>query len=328
MSWTTPFVLVMLLGGVALLIAFVFIERRVKAPMFRLNLFRIRAFAAGNLAGFLASVARGGLMFMLVIWLQGIWLPIHGYDFGVTPLWAGIYMIPMSAGFLVAGPLFGRLSDRYGARYFATGGMVLSAVSFGLMIILPVNFPYPLFALLILLNGLAMGMFTAPNIAAIMNSVPARHRGVSSGMRATLINAGMPLSIAIFFSLMILGMNTSLPATMYAELTQQGMPAAIAQRLADTPPITYLFAAFLGYNPLGTLIPSAVLQTLPPAQSAMITSRTFFPQLIADAFNNGLVKVLTFSVVMCLIAAGASWLRGGKYVYREEGDYGAETTLV
>jgi len=260
-------------------------------------------------------------MFMLVIWLQGIWLPMHGYDFEVTPLWAGIYMAPMSVGFLIAGPLFGRLSDKYGARYFATGGMVLAAISFGLMIILPVNFSYPLFALLIMLNGLAMGMFTAPNIAAIMNSVPARHRGVGSGMRATMINAGMPLSIAIFFSLMILGMNTSLPATMYGGLTQQGMPAPIARSLADAPAITYLFAAFLGYNPLGTLTPSQVLHALPSAEAATITSRTFFPQLISSAFDRGLVQVLTFSMVMCLIAAGASWLRGGKYIYHEESEY-------
>jgi MFS family permease len=321
MSWTTPFVLGMLLGGAALLVAFFFIERWVRSPMFRLNLFRIRAFAAGNVAGFLASVARGGLMFMLIIWLQGIWLPMHGYDFEVTPLWAGIYMAPMSIGFLVAGPLFGRLSDRYGARYFATGGMVLAAISFALMIVLPVDFPYPAFALLILLNGLAMGMFTAPNTAAIMNSVPARHRGVSSGMRATLINAGMPLSITIFFSFMILGMNALVPAAMYSGLTQQGMPALVAQRLADVPAITYLFAAFLGYNPLGTLIPAQVLHALPPAQVATITSRMFFPQLIAGAFDHGLVEVLVFSIIMCLIAAGASWLRGGKYVYREEDEY-------
>jgi MFS family permease len=260
---------------------------------------------------------------MLIIWLQGIWLPMRGYDFEVTPLWAGIYMVPMSIGFLVAGPLFGRLSDRYGARYFATGGMLLAAISFGLMIVLPVDFPYPWFAVLILLNGLAMGMFAAPNTAAIMNSVPARHRGVSSGMRATLINAGMPLSIGIFFSLMILGMNASVPAAMYGGLTQQGMPAPIAQRLADAPAITYLFAAFLGYNPLGTLIPSQVLHALPTAQAATITSRTFFPQLISGAFHHGLTEVLVFSIVMCLIAGGASWLRGGKYVYREEGDWGS-----
>jgi EmrB/QacA subfamily drug resistance transporter len=323
MSWTTPFVLGMLIAGIVLLVAFIFIERRVRVPMFRLNLFRIRAFAAGNVAGFLASVARGGLMFMLIIWLQGIWLPMRGYDFEVTPLWAGIYMVPMSIGFLVAGPLFGRLSDRYGARYFATGGMVLAAISFGLMIVLPVDFPYPPFAALILLNGLAMGMFAAPNTAAIMNSVPARHRGVSSGMRATLINAGMPLSIGIFFSLMILGMNASVPAAMYGGLTQQGVPVTIAQRLADAPAITYLFAAFLGYNPLGTMIPPQVLQALPPAQAATITSRTFFPQLISGAFHQGLAEVLVFSIVMCLIAGGASWLRGGKYVYREDGEWGS-----
>ncbi len=321
MSWTTPFVLGMILGGVALLIAFVFIERWVPAPMFRLNLFRIRAFAAGNVAGFLSSVARGGLMFMLVIWLQGIWLPMHGYNFEVTPLWAGIYMIPMSLGFLIAGPLFGRLSDIYGARYFATGGMVLAAITFALLIVLPVDFPYVPFAALILLNGLAMGMFAAPNTAAIMNSVPARHRGVSSGMRATLINAGMPLSISVFFAFMILGMNATVPASMYGGLTQQGMPGPIAQRLADAPAIMYLFAAFLGYNPLATLIPTTVLHALPPAEVATITSRTFFPQLISDAFHRGLTEVLIFSIVMCLIAAGASWLRGGKYVYHEDGKY-------
>jgi EmrB/QacA subfamily drug resistance transporter len=318
MSWTTPLVLGMLIGGAVLLVAFFFIEQRVKSPMFRLNLFRIRAFAAGNVAGFLASVARGGLMFMLIIWLQGIWLPIHGYNFEVTPLWAGIYMVPMSIGFLIAGPLFGRLSDRYGARYFSTGGMLLAAITFGLMMGLNVNFPYPAFAFLIFLNGLAMGMFAAPNTAAIMNSVPAKHRGVSSGMRATLVNAGMPLSIGIFFSFMILGMNSIVPLSMYNGLIQNGMPGAIAQKLAAAPALTYLFAAFLGYNPLGTLIPAQVLHALPPAQAATITSRTFFPQLISDAFHHGLFEVFVFSIVMCLIAAGTSWLRGGRYVYREE----------
>ena len=257
---------------------------------------------------------------MLAIWLQGIWLPLHGYDFKVTPLWAGIYMLPMSIGFLIAGPLFGRLSDRFGARYFATGGMILAAVSFALLIFLPVNFPYSLFALLILFNGLCMGMFAAPNTAAIMNSVPARHRGASSGMVATLFNVGMPLSIGIFFSLMIIGMNASVPATMYSGLTQQGVPTQVAQQIASAPPVGYLFAAFLGYNPLGTLIPSGVLNSLPAGQAAIITSRSFFPQLIDGAFHHGLAEVFTFSAVMCLIAAGASWLRGGRYVYREAGE--------
>jgi EmrB/QacA subfamily drug resistance transporter len=320
MSWTTPFVLGMIIGGVALLTAFAFIEQRVRAPMFRINLFRIRAFAAGNMAGFLASVARGGLMLMLTIWLQGIWLPLHGYDFEVTPLWAGIYMIPSSLGILVAGPLSGRLSDRFGARYFATIAMILMAVGFSLMLALPVNFAYHKFALVILLDGIAMGMFMAPNTAAIMNSLPPQHRGVGSGMRATLINVGNPLSIAIIFSLMILGLNASMPAALYSGLVQNGIPAQVAQQLAGAPPVGYLFAAFLGYNPLRTLIPTSVLNALPPQQAATITSRAFFPQLIDNAFHHGLVEVLIFSIVICLIAAGASWVRGGKYIYHEEGE--------
>ncbi len=318
MSWTTPFVLSMLISGVALLIVFAFIERIVPAPMFRLNLFRIRAFATGNLAAFLSSIARGGFMLMLTIWLQGIWLPLHGYDFEVTPLWAGIYMIPASVGFLMSGPISGRLSDRFGARYFATGGMVLAALTFGLMLALPVDFTYPVFAAVLFFNGLAMGMFAAPNIAAIMNSVPPRHRGASSGMLATLNNMGIPLSMGIFFSLMIIGMNASVPTTMYNGLTQLGVPAQIAQQLASAPPVSYLFAAFLGYNPLGTLIPPSVLQALPPAQAATITSRAFFPKLIDVAFHHGIAQVFIFSVAMCVIAAGVSWVRGGKYIYHEE----------
>jgi EmrB/QacA subfamily drug resistance transporter len=318
MSWTTPFVLSMLTSGIALLIAFVFIERILPAPMFRLSLFRIRAFATGNVAAFLSSIARGGLMLMLTIWLQGIWLPLHGYDFEVTPLWAGIYMIPSSIGFLMSGPLSGRLSDKFGARYFATGGMVLAALTFGLMLALPVDFAYPLFALVLFFNGLSMGMFAAPNIAAIMNSVPPQHRGASSGMLATLNNMGIPLSMGIFFSLMIIGMNTSVPAAMYSGLTQLGIPAQVANQLASAPPVGYLFAAFLGYNPLGTLIPSSVLQALPPGQAATITSRAFFPKLIDGAFHRGLAQVFIFSIVMCVIAAGVSWSRGGKYIYHEE----------
>jgi EmrB/QacA subfamily drug resistance transporter len=317
MSWTTPFVLGMMGGGVALLVAFAFIERHVRAPMFQLNLFRIRAFAAGNAAGFLASVARGGLLLMLTIWLQGIWLPLHGYDFEVTPLWAGIYLIPSSVGILIAGPLSGRLSDRFGARYFATVAMVLTAIAFVLMLALPVNFAYHMFALVILLYGISIGMFIAPNTAAIMNSLPPQRRGVGSGMRLTLMNVGSPLSMVIIFSLMIIGLNASMPTALYNGLSQNGIPAQIAQQIASAPPIAYLFAAFLGYNPLGTLIPSNILNALSPEQAATITSRAFFPQLIAGPFHNGLVQVLIFSIVLCLIAAGASWLTGGKHVYRE-----------
>jgi MFS family permease len=320
MSWTTPFVLSMLIGGVAALVLFAVVEQRVKEPMFRLSLFRIRAFAAGNMAGLLSAIGRGGLQFMLVIWLQGIWLPLHGYSFEVTPFWAGIYMLPLTLGFLVAGPISGRLSDLYGARLFATGGMVLTAVSFMLLMLLPVNFPYMTFALLLFLNGIASGFFAAPNTAAIMNSVPAESRGVASGMRVAFVNAGMPLSIGVFFSLMIVGLNSTVPQALYNGLTQNGVSSAVAEGLAKLPPIGYLFAALLGYNPFGTLLGPKVLSSLPAAAADKLTSRWYFPQLISAPFQHGLAMVMTFSVVICLIAAAASWVRGGKFVQMDSED--------
>ena len=253
---------------------------------------------------------------MLIIWLQGIWLPLHGYDYTQTPLWAGIYMLPMTVGFLVAGPISGMLSDRYGARPFATGGMLLSALTFGLLMLLPADFWFPVFALLIFLNGVAMGLFASPNTAAIMNSVPARYRGVASGIRVTFMNVGMPLSIGLFFTLMIVGLNTTVPPALYSGLTGSGVPVAVAHRLAGLPPISYLFASFLGYNPLQTLL-GPVLGQLAPAEAARLTGNTFFPSLISGPFQHGLVLVLSFSIVASLVAALASALRGGRYVHEE-----------
>ena len=320
MSWTTPFVLSMLIGGAAVLLLFVVVEQRVKVPMFRLSLFRIRAFAAGNLAGLLSAVGRGGLMFMLTIWLQGIWLPLHGYNFEVTPLWAGIYMLPLTFGFLIAGPISGLLSDRFGARPFATGGMVLTAVSFALLVFLPVDFAYLAFALVLLLNGIASGLFASPNTAAIMNSVPAESRGVASGMRAAFFNTGMPLSTGVFFSLMIVSLNSTVPQALFNGLTQNGISPSVAGELSKLPPVSYLFAALLGYNPLGTLLGPTVLNSLPAAAADRITSRSFFPQLISAPFHSGLAVVFTFSAVICLIAAVASWVRGGKFVHGQGED--------
>ncbi len=253
---------------------------------------------------------------MLIIWLQGIWLPLHGYDYTQTPLWAGIYMLPMTIGFLVAGPLSGMLSDRYGARPFATSGMLLSAATFGALMLLPADFSYPVFGLLIFLNGVAMGLFASPNTAAIMNSVPARHRGVASGIRVTFQNVGMPLSISLFFTLMIVGLNATVPDALFSGLTANGVPAALAHQLAALPPISYLFASFLGYNPLATLL-GPVLGQLPPADVANLTGRTFFPSLISGPFQHGLVLVLGFSIAASLVAAVASALRGGRYIHEE-----------
>jgi len=316
MGWGNPMVLGLVAGGLIVLGAFAYWETRTPDPMFHLELFRIRAFTLGNLAGMLGAVARGGLQFMLIIWLQGIWLPLHGYDYTQTPLWAGIYMLPMTVGFLAAGPISGILSDRYGARPFATAGMLLAALTFGLLMLLPADFSYAPFALIIFANGVAMGLFASPNTAAIMNSVPAPHRGVASGIRVTFQNVGMPLSIGLFFTLMILGLNSTVPHALLSGLTANGVPGPIAQHLSALPPISYLFASFLGYNPLRTLL-GPVLAHLPAAATARLTGQTFFPSLISVPFKHGLVLVLTFSIVASLIAAAASALRGGRFVHEE-----------
>jgi MFS family permease len=318
MGWGNPSVIGSIVAGLALLAAFIAIERRVAAPLFNLELFRIRAFSAGNLAGLLSAVGLGGLQFLLIMWLQGIWLPLHGYSFEDTPLWAGIYMLPLTVGFVVAGPVSGWLSDRHGARLLATGGMLLAALSFALLMALPANFAYPAFAAVILLNGVAFGMFASPNTAAIMNSVPPGYRGAASGMRATFQNTGMPLSIGVFFTLMIGGLSANVPGTMYRGLTANHVSAGVATSLSHLPAVGYLFAAFLGYNPLGTLLGPKVLGALPPADAARLVSTAFFPSLIAGPFHDGVVVVSIFSIIIFLVAAAASWLRGGRYVHDEQ----------
>jgi len=316
-GWSNPFVIGAMAGGAALLVAFVFIELHVDEPMFDLRLFRIRAFAAGNLAVLLSSIANSGMQFMLIMWLQGIWLPLHGYEFEQTPLWAGIFLLPMTLGFLVAGPISGTLSDHHGARPFTTTGMLLGAASFVLLMVLPVDFSYWQFALVLFLNGVAFGMFASPNTAAVMNSVPARDRGVASGMRSTCNMLGMPLSQAIFFSLMIVGLGANLQPAMLTGLTAHHVPVALAGQLAHMPPTSYLFAAFLGFNPLAKLLGPTVLAALPAADAHALVSKTFFPSLIGTPFKDGMVDVLIFATVMCLVAALASWLRGGKFVHAE-----------
>ena len=317
MGWTNPVVLAAMGGGVLVLAIFCVVEAKVAEPMFELSLFRIRAFTAGNVASLLAGLGRGGLMFILIIWLQGIWLPQHGYSFASTPLWAGIYMLPLTVGFLVVGPVSGWLSDRFGARSFATGGMVIAAVSFGWLALLPVNFSYWEFAVVLLLNGMGIGLFASPNRASIMNSLPPNRRGVGAGMSTTFQNAAMVLSIGIFFSLMISGLAQSLPQTMSAGLIAQGVPAADAMRVAALPPVAVLFASLLGYNPIQSLLGPAVLHQLPAGHAAYLTGRGFFPALISGPFSDGLTVAFGFAIAACIVAAIASWLRGGKYVYRE-----------
>ncbi|MBM9505248.1 MFS transporter [Actinacidiphila acididurans] len=311
MGWTSPKVLAGLIGGAALLVVFGIVETRVPEPMFHLGLFRNRHFAAGNAASLLASIARGGLQFMLIIWLQGIWLPLHGYDFADTPLWAGIFLLPLTAGFLLSGPLSGALSDRFGVRWFTTGGLVLFGGSFIGLLLLPITFPYWAFALLIMCNGMGSGMFSAPNTSAIMSSVPAAYRGAASGMRSTFQNSGTSLSIGVFFSLLIVGLAHRLPGTLEAGLRAQGVPASVAHHAASLPPVSTVFSAFLGVNPVQTLLgPSGVLHTLPARNQAVLTGNKFFPNLISGPFHHGLIIVFATAAAMSLLAATASALRG------------------
>jgi EmrB/QacA subfamily drug resistance transporter len=310
-GWQNPIVQLVLAGGVVLLIAFVVIETRVDDPMVDPRLFRNRAFAAGNLATLASSLAQGGLQFMLIIWLQGIWLPLHGYDYADTPLWAGIFLLPLTVGFLVSGPLSGTLSDRFGSRGIATAGMTIFGATFIGLLVLPIDFPYWAFALLIGINGIGTGMFAAPNTSAIMSSVPAPQRGVASGMRATFQNSGTALSIGVFFSLMIAGLSARLPDAMSSGLIQQGISPGVAHEIGAMPPVATLFSAILGVNPLEHLLaPTGALATLPTANQQLITGREFFPHLIAEPFAHGLAIVFITSAILAVFAALASLMRG------------------
>jgi MFS family permease len=312
-GWTSPWVLGSIGFGLALLVVFCVIELHVAQPMVNIRLFRSTAFGMGNLAGLMSSVGRGGLQFMLIIWLQGIWLPLRGYEFESTPLWAAIFMLPITVGFLVSGPIAGSLSDRFGARPFTVGGMLLMAVSFVALVMIPVDFNYWVFALLIFLNGLGGGIFTAPNTAAIMSSVPAAERGAASGVRATFFNAGSSLSIGIFFSLMIVGLANTLPSAMSAGLQEQGVSATVAHEVSNLPPVGSLFAAFLGYNPIEELLaPYHALQQ-PGVNAEVLTGQTFFPHLITEPFHTGLVVVFVAAAAMMLIGLIASLFNPGRY---------------
>ncbi len=324
MGWTNPSVIASLVGGALLLVAFCFVELRVPEPMFRLQLFKIRAFSAGVFASFLAAISRGGLMFMLIIWLQGIWLPLHGYSFSATPLWAGIAMIPLTVGMLIAGPVSGILSDRYGARPFATGGMIGTAICFALLEALPIDFDYWVFGVILFLTGLTMASFGSPNRAGVMNSLPPEHRGAGSGMNTTFQNSAQVVSIGIFFTLMIVGLSSALPHNVEVGLLNHGVPADVAARASHLPPISTLFAAFLGYNPVQHLIGAGTLAHLGAAQQAALARRSFFPGLIAPPFQAGLHAAFDFAIAMSLAAAAASWTRGGRYVHSPAAEAEAE----
>jgi MFS family permease len=318
MGWGNPWVQASIFIGIILLIAFPVIESRVEDPMFRLGLFKNRIFSLANTAGFLGALARGGMMFLLIMLLQGIWLPLHGYSYESTPFWAGVFMLPLTAGFVIMGPLSGWLSDKYGSRWFATSGMLLIALSFVILAMLPYTFDYPIFAIALLIMGLGNGMFGAPNIAAIMNSVPPEDRGVASGMRSMLQNSGMVVSMALFFTIVIISLTHLFPPVLATSLTEAGAPELIIP-MSTIPPTGALFAAFLGYNPVQAILvslPPAIVATISPATITTLTGTTWFPTTLAQAFMPSL-RISFYIGALLSIIAGILSAMGGTRVVRE-----------
>jgi MFS family permease len=321
-GWTSPWVLSGIVVGLGLLVAFLFIETRVKDPMFRLHLFRVRSFAAGTTAALCGSIARGGMMLLLVVWFQGIWLPLHGYSFAETPLWAGIFMMPMIGGFLTAGPVSGWLSDRRGPRLLATAGLAVASATFFLLLLLPLNFQYWQMGVLLYVQGCGMGMFAAPNAAAVMNAVPPENRGAASGMLATLQNTGQQVSLAIFFTIVILGLSAGLGSSAHAALTSAGVTPPDLQILGSYitgNPTGALFGAFLGENPMQTLLSSAALAPgWVPLNSSVVSTLEaphFFANAISPAFHSALGGAFLFAAVITALGGVISASRGQRFIY-------------
>lgn len=319
-GWSNPILIAGVAIGILLFAAFAYIELHVKEPMFHLGLFKIRTFLFGNASLFLAGLARGGLQFMLVVWLQGVWLPLHGVSFANTPFQAGIDMIPLILGFLSGGPISGYLSDKHGARLFSTVGMLVCALGFMILLAMPVNFNYAIFGVTIFIVGVGQGMFMSPNTASIMNSVPPEFRGVASGMRTTIFNVSYMLSLVVFFTILVFGVSAQLPKALYSGLIAQNINASVAKQISALPPSSGVLAAFLGYNPMATMIPSSMFSQLPAANRSSIIGTTFFPKLLSEPFANGIGLVFSIALAMSLVAALASALRGPRYIYQKGRD--------
>ena len=320
MGWNNPWVIAAMIIGLFSLILFPFIENRVESPMFRLDLFRIRSFAFANIAGLLGSLGRGGLMFMLILLLQGIWLPLHGYSYASTPFWAGIYMLPLTAGIVIMGPLSGVLSDIYGPRWISTGGMIIVTTSFIMFAALPINFNFGEFAFAEFLMGIGSGMFSTPNTASIMNSVPSEDRGVASGMISTLRNTAGTASMAIFFTIVIVGITQRFPDAMLSSLTSIGA-VNLAPVLSNIPPTAALFSAFLGYNPVNAILitfPPSIVTHIPNSILNTLTGITWFPSTLANAFLPSLQTSFIIGAIISAIAAILSALRGERYIHEDK----------
>jgi MFS family permease len=315
MGWGNPWVMASLLSGGALFVVFPFVESRVRDPMFQTGLFKNRMFSMGNLAGTLGTIARGGMLIMLIIMLQGIWLPLHGVSYSDAPFWAGIYLMPLALAIALTAPISGWLCDKHGARVLSTAGMLITGAAFIAFTFLPADFSYTQFAMVLVLMGIGNGLFLSPNTASIMNSVPSAYRGAASGMRATLQNCGLTVGQAIFFAIIILSLNVSLPAALSSAVTDAGAPAQIGEALARTPASSAIFSAFLGYNPMQAILhalPSTLLASTPSSTIDYLTGSSFFPTAFSSPFMVALREVFYLGALLCFAAAVCSALRGGR----------------
>ena len=320
MGWNNPWVIASMSIGLISLILFPIVETRVESPMFDLNLFKIKSFTFGILATLLSALARGGAMILIIILLQGIWLPLHGYSYASTPFWAGVYTIPLIIGMIVMAPISGILSDKYGPRWIATSGMSLVTLSFLLLIVLPSNFDYIELGLILLLMGIGNGMFGSPNNAAIMNSVSAKDRGVASGMMFTMFNTATPASIAIFFTIVVIGLTQRFPEAMTSSLAGIGA-VQLAPLMSNIPPTGALFSALLGYNPVAGILstlPASFVALIPHSTLTTLTSTTWFASTFENAFIPSLKISFYIAAIISAIAAILSALRGEKYIHNDE----------
>ncbi|BFH73809.1 MFS transporter [Sulfurisphaera javensis] len=319
-GWTNPYVIASISTGVALFILFLYIETKVKDPMFRIELFKVRAFTMASLSILFAQIAFGGLQLMLVLLLQAIWLPLHGIPYSQAPFWAGIDLLPLLAGFGIMGSIAGRLSDKYGARELATIGLVILGSGLISLTFLPYDFNYLIFAIIIFIMGIGNGLFVSPNMAALINAAPPQHRGSASGIRAMLTNTGSTLSIGIFFTIVIDVLYLKLPGALTSALTTAGAPQ-LAPIMSKIPPTAALFAAFLGYDPIKTILaqlPSSLVNSISPSALATITGKYWFPTVIAPAFMDSLKIAFYFSAALVFIAAIISALRGKTVIYERD----------
>ena len=310
MGWGNPWVLLALIIGTAMLIAFPFIERKVKQPMFRLGLFKIRGFALGSFASMITGMGMMGIMFMIILLLQGIWLPLHGYSYSSIPFWAGIFMLPMTVGMAIFGPVGGKLSDKHGSKVVATVGLIISALAILFLTTISANFFYAEMAVLLFVFGAGYGMFNAPNASALMSSVPPEDRGVASGMFSTLRNVGSTASMGIFFTILIVAMTGVLPHSLFSGLTSAGVNTSVAKSLSSLPPTDAIFSALLGINPVSELITLLHISSqISPSALSAISATKWFPGIFAPAFMSSLRKVFYVALTITLIGTMISYMR-------------------